>query len=98
MLRIDVLEEFEKVTEELYQYVLTRDNGLCQICGKMGDDVHHIIHKGHGGKNMARNLTLLCKPCHMGKFGMHGCMEKSIVETLLARVLQNEKTLKGRIS
>lgn len=50
-------------------------HGLCEICGAVGEEVHHIIHLTpeniHNpeitlGK---KNLILLCKDCHNKEHG-----------------------------
>lgn len=49
------------------EYVLFRDNHICQYCkGKSGDkilNVHHIVSRKIGG-NSPENLITLCKTCH----------------------------------
>ena len=49
------------------EYVLTRDNHICQHCkGKSGDvilNVHHIESRKTGG-NAPNNLITLCNTCH----------------------------------
>ena len=49
------------------EYVLHRDNHVCQCCkGKSGDkilNVHHIVSRKTGG-NSPENLITLCKTCH----------------------------------
>ena len=49
------------------EYVLHRDNHVCQHCkGKSGDkilNVHHIVSRKTGG-NSPENLITLCKICH----------------------------------
>jgi len=49
------------------EYVLHRDNHVCQHCkGKSGDkvlNVHHIVSRKTGG-NSPENLITLCKTCH----------------------------------
>ena len=49
------------------EYVLHRDNHVCQHCkGKSGDkilNVHHIVSRKTGG-NSPGNLITLCKTCH----------------------------------
>lgn len=49
------------------EYVLFRDNHICQHCkGKSKDDVlqvHHIESRKTGG-NAPNNLVTLCKTCH----------------------------------
>lgn len=47
----------------------TRDKRLCQTCGALGTDVHHIVpfrwFDGDWQKaNALANLVTLCKPCH----------------------------------
>ena len=51
------------------EYVLWRDNHVCQCCkGKSGDkvlNVHHIESRKVGG-NAPNNLITLCETCHIG--------------------------------
>jgi len=93
---IDPKEEYESVTEELYNYIITRDDSLCQMCGKIGSDLHHIDYKSSMGKNKANNLILLCKDCHTGNNGVHG-VNKNVKLLLLKRVKNNEKRLRDRM-
>lgn len=50
--------------------VITRANGLCERCGKVGTEVHHIIHLTIDNVDNVsisinpKNLILLCKDCH----------------------------------
>lgn len=50
------------------EYVLFRDNHLCQYCkGKSKDnilEIHHIVFKSHGGTDAPSNLITLCSKCH----------------------------------
>lgn len=50
------------------QFVLKRDNYVCQNCkGKSKDNrlhVHHIIFRCNGGADHQDNLITLCKTCH----------------------------------
>jgi 5-methylcytosine-specific restriction endonuclease McrA len=49
-----------------------RSRGLCESCGRLADDVHHILPKQMGGRhgemadkiNDARNLAAVCRDCH----------------------------------
>lgn len=65
-------EEYQKGVQlnfyNIREYILTRDNHICQHCkGKSKDsilNVHHIESKKIGG-NSPDNLITLCKTCHM---------------------------------
>lgn len=51
--------------------VKKRDNYKCQICGKNGEIVHHILHKSKYPKLMLiiNNGITLCRPCHLEVHG-----------------------------
>ncbi len=55
--------------EDLRLYVFQRDGFHCTKCdrlfGMSGLQCHHIVPKEDGGADSARNLTTLCKDCHM---------------------------------
>lgn len=50
--------------------VIARANGLCEECGKVGTEVHHIIHLTPANVDDLSvatnpdNLKLLCNECH----------------------------------
>ena len=50
------------------EYVLYRDNHICQACnGKSKDkvlNVHHVTPRADGGTNRPDNLITLCETCH----------------------------------
>ena len=55
--------------QNLKQYVLKRDNYLCQSCKKKTKNnselhVHHILFRSNGGTDTKNNLITLCRPCH----------------------------------
>ena len=54
------------IPKKLVQEVLDRDNGVCQICFRPGDDIHHIAVAGMGRKKVheLENLITLCRKCH----------------------------------
>ena len=46
----------------------TSDTPLCEVCGKVAVDIHHINSRGMGGSNNAddiHNLMALCRQCHI---------------------------------
>jgi 5-methylcytosine-specific restriction endonuclease McrA len=89
--------EYPEVTKDLRDYVFTRDNGLCQLCGKEGDHTHHIIFKSLGGKNTANNLIILCGIHHTGNEGVHGKLGnmKSLLQDKVAR---NEERFRKKLN
>jgi 5-methylcytosine-specific restriction endonuclease McrA len=50
-------------------------HGLCEICGSVGEEVHHIVPLTRKNLNNERitldfdNLMLLCKQCHFDEHG-----------------------------
>ncbi len=38
---------------------------LCENCGKVAVDIHHLIFKSLGGKNNIENLMALDRKCHL---------------------------------
>lgn len=41
----------------------------CEDCGKVlrelrAHNIHHLVHRKHGGTNQPENLRLLCASCH----------------------------------
>ena len=37
---------------------------LCERCGFIAVDIHHIIYKSQGGSDEVENLIALCRDCH----------------------------------
>lgn len=72
-----------RLWQKIRQMVITRDQGLCQVCLKRGltvagTDVDHVNNDGND--NDLTNLMLLCHECHslktaqdMGKQVNWGC-------------------------
>ena len=46
-----------------------QDVPLCEVCGTVAVDVHHVEPRGRGGKNPEKdridNLIGLCRSCHL---------------------------------
>ena len=67
------IEGIEYQQGNLYQYnnvkeyLLYREKGKCQLCGKNKNEkfeIHHIEKRSKGGSNRLDNLALLHKSCH----------------------------------
>lgn len=53
-------------SEEWYKLrsmIVNRDGGLCQICGKPADHVHHLTY-AHFTREFQFELVSLCRDCH----------------------------------
>lgn len=60
-------------TKELRDYIKERD-GWCRVCGRPGDEVHHVIPRGRfkvhpewytfTDVHDERNLMYICSSCH----------------------------------
>ena len=47
-----------------YRAVRKRDNGCCILCGHNVTEIHHIVFRSHGGRNIRQNMVCLCKRHH----------------------------------
>lgn len=41
-----------------------QDTVLCERCGRVGIEIHHIAYRSHGGSDEFGNLIGLCRGCH----------------------------------
>lgn len=72
---LDIHSKKEAISKKLREYFYTRDNGMCYICGRVGEygskspyvnmvgrhNLHHIIPNGEASHN---NIVTLCLDCH----------------------------------
>ena len=49
---------------EVQAVVRAHEHGRCVVCGKPGHEVHHVVYRSHGGRDVPDNLALLCVRCH----------------------------------
>jgi hypothetical protein len=57
----------QDVAPSVMRLVWRRDGGHCRMPGCRSSrllEVHHIVHREHGGSHEASNLILLCSACH----------------------------------
>lgn len=55
------------LSERLRLDIWERDEGTCQLCGGPGSEIHHVVHKGMGGRKGADDdLNLLQLVCACG--------------------------------
>lgn len=57
----------QDVTPSVARLVRRRDGGRCRVPGCRSAralEIHHIVHREHGGGHEAGNLILLCTSCH----------------------------------
>lgn len=53
-----------KFSERTAEMIVERDNGLCQECGAIGSEIHHVKFKSQGGRGVFTNGMLVCPSCH----------------------------------
>lgn len=53
------------LTKALRKKIYRRDGFRCALCDSTnGLQIHHIVHRSHGGTNLPANLITLCWKCH----------------------------------
>ncbi|HSS27932.1 MAG TPA: HNH endonuclease signature motif containing protein, partial [Usitatibacter sp.] len=58
----------QDIPSSVMRFVWRRDGGRCRADGcrsARGLEVHHIVHREHGGSHDALNCILLCSACHL---------------------------------
>lgn len=59
-----------KISKENKKKVIKRDHGLCILCWKPGQDIHHVHFSSTlynidiKTRNEPTNLVVLCRQCH----------------------------------
>lgn len=49
---------------KIRQAIYDREGGLCQSCGGLGNQVHHVKYKSQMGRGVITNGMLICNDCH----------------------------------
>jgi len=47
-----------------YHNICEQDVILCEVCGRIAVDIHHIKYRSQGGSDDVDNLIALCRKCH----------------------------------
>ena len=58
----------QDVPPSVARLVWRRDGGRCRVPGcrsARGIEIHHLVHRTHGGSHDVLNLVLLCSSCHL---------------------------------
>ena len=79
----------DKLYRKTRPLAIDRDNGLCVLCGRRFDTVHHIVGRGVMGTSDLSNLACLCFYCHVPI--AHGPKAKEIRRILQERNKQYEE-------
>ena len=53
--------QFDQKTRDA---IVNRDEGLCRVCKKPGEQIHHCRFKSQGGRGVYTNGLLVCQSCH----------------------------------
>ena len=48
-----------------HEYIRKRDNHMCQLCGKPGYDVDHIVPYAISGESRPAGMRVLCHKCNV---------------------------------
>jgi 5-methylcytosine-specific restriction endonuclease McrA len=64
---------------------------LCEICGAVAVDIHHIEFKSQGGTDHLLNLIALCRDCHDKAHGKNISGEYFTREDLFAITMPRDK-------
>jgi hypothetical protein len=58
----------QDIPPSVARFVWRRDGGRCRVDGcrsSRGLELHHLVHRAHGGGHGASNIVLICSACHV---------------------------------
>jgi predicted nucleic acid-binding protein len=58
---------YQDIPPSVARFVWRRDGGRCRVDGcrsSRGLELHHLVHRAHGGSHDASNIILACSACH----------------------------------
>lgn len=80
------------IPNNIRKMVYRRDGYRCALCDStMGLQIHHYVHRSHGGTNRPENLICLCWMCHAEAHGTklpeYGHMTQEEIEQAIVEYL-----------
>jgi len=57
------MKKYKQIYKDHYSLSET-ENNLCESCGVVAVDIHHLLFRSHQGKDNIENLIGLCRACH----------------------------------
>lgn len=52
---------------KLRNFIFMKHNNECVYCGKLAEEIEHIVPRSKGGTSSVQNLTLSCRKCNIEK-------------------------------
>ena len=62
--RVPTRKKRGQFSKETAQAIIDRDDGLCRVCKRLGEQIHHVMPKGRGGRGTFTNGVYVCQSCH----------------------------------
>ena len=80
-------------------YLEFNDEPICELCGKVAVDIHHIESRGMGGSNkkdVLENLMALCRNCHL----CYGDIKRlvKVLQKIHLKFLENKEFFDNNVS
>ena len=71
-------------------YLEFNDEPICELCGKVAVDIHHIDGRGKG-KDVISNLIALCRKCHNAAHGLEKTyLHKDVIHKIHEKVYKHD--------
>lgn len=53
-----------KFSEKVRMAILDRDDGLCRVCKRPAEEIHHVRFRSQAGRGVFTNGLSVCHHCH----------------------------------
>lgn len=83
------MQKYVKIYLDYFDYK-TESDVICEACGKMAIDIHHIHGRG-SGKDVITNLIGLCRKCHDRAHGSKNYVSKDEFQLIHNYFLQGTR-------